>query len=368
MSQHAERCQRAQLEMQRQDVDWLLIPHSTDLKYLIGYAHRQSERLALFLVPREGVPVLVVPSFEIATVERYATFFDIAGWTETEDPVALVASILQRGPARRVAVGEELHAVFLLKIQAALTESRFNPATPVMARLRMIKAADEVTALRTAAERTDAALTALLDQPLLNMTELDVIRFLHAQLLERGFEAVGTGIVGAGPNAASPHHRTSNRSLQPGDAVVVDFGGSLGGYRSDMTRTFHLDEPSQDFRRVYDIVREAQQRAFEAVRPGVTAESIDAIARDHISEQGYGPYFLHRTGHGIGLDGHEAPYLVKGDSTVLEEGMTFSIEPGIYLRDRFGVRIEDIVVVTRNGAERFNQFSRDLIVISATAG
>lgn len=367
MSQYTERCQRLQSEMERQGIDWLLIPHSTDLKYLIGYMHRQSERLALFLVPRAGVPVFVVPSFETAVVERYATFFEIAGWTETEDPVALVASILRRNSARRVGVGEQLHAIFLLKIQAALPDSLFVPATSVMARLRMVKAPDEVAALRTAAERTDGALAALLDQPLHRLTELDVIRFLHAHLLENGFEAVGTGIVGAGPNAASPHHKTSSRPLQPGDSVVVDFGGSLAGYRSDITRTFHLGEPSEEFRQVYEIVREAQQRAFEAVRPGVTAESIDAVARDFITERGFGPDFLHRTGHGIGLDGHEAPYLVKGDSTVLEEGITFSIEPGIYLKDRFGVRIEDIVVVTRDGAERLNQFPRDLKVIS-TAG
>jgi Xaa-Pro aminopeptidase len=174
---------------------------------------------------------------------------------------------------------------------------------------------------------------------------------------------VGTGIVGAGENGASPHHKTGTRALQKGDAVVVDFGGSLKDYRSDITRTFHIGEPSDEFRRVYEIVRVAQQRAFEAVRPGVTAEQIDNVARSYITEHGYGDFFLHRTGHGIGLDGHEAPYLVGGDLTALEEGMTFSIEPGIYLKGKFGVRIEDIVVVQKNGAERLNNFARDLTVV-----
>jgi len=195
------------------------------------------------------------------------------------------------------------------------------------------------------------------------MTELDVIRFLHAQLLQNGHEVVGTGIVGSGPNSASPHHKTSTRRLNLGEAVVVDFGGALKDYRSDITRTFHLGEPPDEFRRIYDIVREAQHRAFEAVHPGVTAEAIDRVARGFIAQHGYGDYFLHRTGHGIGLDGHESPYLVSGDTTMLEEGMTFSIEPGIYLKGKYGVRIEDIVVVTRDGAERLNHFPRELRVL-----
>lgn len=364
MSEHAERCRRAQAIMAAHNIDWLFVTHSTDLKYLIDYTHRQSERLTLFLLPREGWPTLIVPSFEIPVVEKYATFFETEGWSESEDPVVRIASrVGGNGAGKTIAVGDQLYATFLLRIQAALPEARYMQGGTVLSRLRMIKASDEVERLRAAGRAADEALRALLQQPLPGMTELEVIRFLHAHLLTNGHEAVGTGIVGAGENAASPHHKTGGRKIQEGDALVIDFGGTFKDYRSDITRTFHLGEPSQEFRRIYAIVQTAQQRAFEAVRPGVTAEYIDNVARSYITEQGYGEYFLHRTGHGIGMDGHEAPYLVAGDRTVLEEGMTFSIEPGIYLKGKFGVRIEDIVVVRSQGAERLNEFPRDLMVI-----
>ncbi len=363
MTSYAERCTRIQAEMAAQNVDWLLVTHSTDLKYLIGYTHRQSERLLLYMVPRQGRPKMVVPSFELSVVEKYATFFDLVGWQETEDPAAKVAGIIGSG-ARTLAIGDQLYAVFLLRIQSALPGARYVPGNNVVAPLRMVKDADEIARLRAAAQAADNAVAALLGQPLVGLTERDVIRFLHEQLLQNGHEAVGTGIVGAGPNSASPHHKTSDRRLQPGEAVVIDFGGSLNEYRSDITRTFHLGAPPKEFAEIYEIVRTAQQGAFEAVRPGVTAESIDRVARDYITQQGYGEYFLHRTGHGIGLDGHESPYLVGGDTTVLREGMTFSIEPGIYLKGKFGVRIEDIVVVTANGAERLNHAPRELKVVS----
>jgi Xaa-Pro aminopeptidase len=232
-----------------------------------------------------------------------------------------------------------------------------------MSTLRMQKEHSELDALQTAARYTDQALEALLSEPVAGWTELKIRGFLHNELLRRGCESVGTGIVGGGPNSASPHHRTGEQKVQAGDALVVDFGGSFRGYRSDMTRTFHVGKPDGEFVEVYEVVREAQARAIAAIYPGVTAETIDQAARKFIRERGYGPQFLHRTGHGIGLDGHEHPYLVEGNKTVLKPGMTFSVEPGIYLAGRFGVRIEDVVRVTENGAERLNRFSHDLIVI-----
>jgi Xaa-Pro aminopeptidase len=345
-------------------IDWIFVTHSTDLKYLINYTHRQSERMTLFLLPQEGRPTLLVPSFEMTVVEKYASFFDVEGWDETEDPVAHVAShVGGQGAGKTIAIGDQLYAVFLLRIQAALPAARWVQGGMILARLRMIKDSEEIASLRGAAHGADRSLQALLAQPLSGKTELDVIRFLHAQLLQNGHETIGTGIVGAGENGASPHHKTSTRTLEVGQAVVIDFGGGSKDYRSDITRTFHIGEPSAEFRRVYEIVQEAQQRAFEAVRPGVWAEDIDATARSYISQQGYGAYFLHRTGHGIGLDNHEPPYLVEGDVTVLEPGMMFSIEPGVYLKGQFGVRIEDIVMVTPTGAERLNEFPRDLTVV-----
>jgi Xaa-Pro aminopeptidase len=363
MSVYEQRSRRAQAEMAAQGIDWLLITHSTDLKYMVGFAKRQSERLALFMLPREGPARMVVPSFEIPVFQAYAGSFELVGWQETENPVDKVREIVGAGSSV-IAVNDHLHSIFLLRIQAALTQSTFVPGERILGKLRMHKTADEIASLRRAAEGADRSLAALFDQPLLKMTELDVIRFLHAQLLQNDHEEVGTGIVGAGPHSASPHHKTSDHPLQLGEAVVVDFGGGAGGYRSDMTRTFHLGEPSRRFRQVYEIVRQAQQLAFEAVRPGVTAESIDRVARDHITQAGYGEYFLHRTGHGIGLDSHEPPYLVSGDDTVLQEGMTFSVEPGIYIAGEFGVRIEDIVAVTAQGAERLNQSPRELKIVN----
>lgn len=344
--------------------DWLFIPHSTDLRYLIGYAHRQSERLTLLLIPAEGRPYLLLPSFEMPVVEKYATYFDLLGWEENESPVGKIGKVVgEQGIGKTVLIGDPLHALFLLRIQDELSQARFKPGSLVMAKLRMLKTPDEIALLRRTGRSADQALQALLEQPLREMTEKDVLRFLHTALLADGHESVGTGIVGGGPNSASPHYRTGDRRLQRGDALVIDFGGSYKGYRSDTTRTFHIGEPSEDFKKTYQIVKDAQQLAFEAVRPGMRAEEIDLIARSYIADHGFGEFFLHRTGHGIGMDGHEPPYLVEGDKTKLEEGFTFSIEPGIYLAGRYGIRIEDIVAISNGAGERLNNFSRDLQVI-----
>ena len=364
MTIHQERCQRAQQAMVQKNIDWLFVSHSTDLLYLIGFTKRPSERLALLMIPQSGRPQMVVPAFELDVFEKYARFFDLVGWQETENPVRKVGDIVGGdGAGQTIAIGDHLHSAFLLRIQAILSQADYREGYEILAHLRMKKTQDEINHLRSAAHGADRSLEALFDQPLFEMTELDVIKFLHAQLLQNGHESVGTGIVGAGANGASPHHKTSQRPLQRGDAVVVDFGGGLNGYRSDMTRTFQLGEPADEFREIYEITKEAQQLAFEAIKPGVTAETIDEVARTYITQRNYGDYFLHRTGHGIGLDGHEYPYIIAGDQTVLQEGMTFSVEPGIYLKGKYGVRIEDIVVVTATGAERLNQFPRDLRVV-----
>jgi D-alanyl-D-alanine dipeptidase len=287
-----------------------------------------------------------------------------APWTEVENPAHLVASLVpDRTPTTTIAVGGQLYTYFLLRLQAAMPEGRFVVGDLVMEPVRMRKSSQEVELLRAASHCADAVWEALIELPLLGMTEKEILAHVHRLLLEKGHEAVGGGIVGIGANGASPHHHVSDRRVAKGDAVVADFGGTRKDYRSDLTRNFHVGPPDDEFLRVYEIVNEANQKAFEAVRPGVTAETLDRIARDHITQAGYGEAFLHRLGHGIGLDGHEAPYLVSGDRTVLDEGMTFSIEPGIYLEGRFGVRIEDIVVVTSGGAERLNESSHTLTVL-----
>ncbi|MCC6805014.1 MAG: aminopeptidase P family protein [Anaerolineae bacterium] len=364
MTAYEQRAERAQRLMQERGIDWLFVSHSTDLLYLIGFTKQQSERLVLLMIPRDGRPKMVVPGFETSVFQKYATFFDLVGWEETENPVEKVAALVGGDASgKTIAIGDQRHALFLLRIQQVLSGANYRPGQEITAQLRMIKTPDEVAQLRIAAEGADRSYEALFTQSLAGMSELEVLRFLHAQLLANSHQTVGNGIVGAGAHGASPHHKTSDTRLQMGDAVVVDFGGGVNGYRSDITRTFQLGEPADEFRKIYEITREAQQLGFEAVKPGVTTEYIDEVTRGYIARHGYGDYFLHRTGHGIGLDGHESPYLVKGDQTMLREGMTFSIEPGIYLAGKYGVRIEDIVVVTATGGERLNQSPRELRII-----
>ncbi len=363
MNDYAERARRAQAALAAANCDWLFVSHSTDLLYLIGFTKRPSERLALLLLPREGRARMVVPGFEVPVFQPYAGFFDLIGWEETEDPVAKVAEVVGAGAGQSIAIADQLHTVFTLRLQAALGGARWLEGNRILARIRMVKTASEIDALRQAAAKTEDVLASLFAQPVAGKTELEVLRFLHSGLAEQGLELSGGGIVGAGPHSASPHHKTGERRLAAGDALVIDFGGGWRGYRSDITRSFHIGDAPDEYQRIYRIVREAQQLAFEATRPGVTTAQIDTVARDHISAQGYGPAFLHRTGHGVGMDGHEHPYLVQGDSTVIEEGMVFSVEPGIYLAGKYGVRIEDVVAVTATGAERLNHFPRELRIL-----
>jgi Xaa-Pro aminopeptidase len=349
------RFDRVRAALAEQEIDCLLVGPSTDMVYLIDFPVRQSERMTIIVIPQEGTPRLVMPSFELDRVASLAPLFEPAPWEDGTDPAPLLASLLPEGDGATVAVGGQLFTHFLLRIQAAAPNARYVSGDLVMEPVRMRKSPYELEALQAASEAADAVFEELLTLPLAGRSERELLADIHRLLLEKGHDTIGGGIVGVGPNGAAPHHQVSDRRIEQGDPVVVDFGGVRGNYRSDITRTFHVGEPTDEFRAVYDIVDEANQAGFEAVRPGVSAGEIDLRTRDRIAEAGFGPQFLHRTGHGIGLDGHEAPYLVRGDDTVLEPGMTFSIEPGIYLEGRFGVRIEDIVAVTADGAERLNR-------------
>ncbi len=358
------RCRRAQEALQRAGIDYLLVGPSADLFYLIGLNRPQSERLTLLVLPAAGDIRLILPSFERALAEPLASFFVLDPWEETEDPTARVRSCLpDSGRGQRIGVADKLFVHFLYRLQAAVPGSDFVSGGRILEQVRMHKEPYEIDQMGRAGAAADRVFAELLRQPLAGTSEADLKARIMGMLTEFGHDTAGGAIVGAGSNGASPHHHVGPRELSAGDAVVIDFGGSVGGYWSDMTRTLHIGEPGAKFRKVYDVVRDANQKAFEHVRPGVTAESIDHIARGVIAEAGYGAYFLHRTGHGIGLEIHEPPYLVGGSQTIIEEGMTFSIEPGIYIRGEFGIRIEDIVAVTRQGAQRFNQSSHALQVV-----
>jgi len=267
--------------------------------------------------------------------------------------------------ASAVAVSDGMLALHLLGLQRELTRASFRPAGPVVAELRVRKDAGEIEALARAGRADDEAFRRIALERLEGRSEEDVARSLRAHLVEAGHDEALFWIVGSGPNGASPHHEPAGRTLRRGEPVVLDFGGRAGGYCSDMTRTVTLGEPDDpEVREVYAVVAEAQEAAFRAVKPGMAAEDIDRAARDVIDEGGYGQAFIHRTGHGIGLDEHEEPYIVAGNGAPVEPGMCFSIEPGVYLAGRFGVRIEDIVVVTDDGAQRLNHAPRELATLS----
>ncbi|MCI0637362.1 MAG: aminopeptidase P family protein [Actinobacteria bacterium] len=340
----------------------LLVSPGPDLAYLTGHTPRPLERLTLLILAVGKDPVMVVPALERPSAEDApgSSGIEIVDWRDADDPHRLVAKVL---PSGRYAVTDQTWASHLLALDLATADCLFVAAGTTLPLLRAVKDADEVDRLRAAARAADAAFAEVVGMPFGGHTELEIAGELERLLRSHGHQRVDFTIVGSGPNSASPHHGSGARTIELGDAVVMDFGGVLDDYCSDITRTVVVGEPTEELRRVYDVVRAAQQKAFDAVRPGVAAQEVDRAARAVIVEAGYGDLFVHRTGHGIGLEIHEPPYIVEGDTTPLEAGMTFSNEPGIYLERRFGVRIEDQVVVTPEGGERLNEASRELTIV-----
>jgi Xaa-Pro aminopeptidase len=361
---YADRLQRAQDEARRQAVAALLIGPSADLVYLIGFNAHESERLNLLIVPEQGDPVMVMPVLEAPLLRsrQHLLEIDIQAWEETHSPAELVARVVGDAGGKTLAVSDELWSVFLLRLQAAITGADWVPAGGVMRQLRLIKDGREIELLQEAARRTDDAWIEFITTSITGLTERQAMDRLSELTRARGLEG-GFGICASGPNSASPHHHPGDRVIQPGDTVIFDWGGTLEGYNSDVTRTVHIGEPDEEYRRVYDLVLAANQATLDAVRPGVPCERLDEVAREVISQAGYGEFFLHRVGHGLGLSVHEEPYLVGGNTLPLQAGMVFSDEPGIYLAGRFGVRIEDAVLCTDTGGLRLNEAPRELTVM-----
>lgn len=360
---YAERLRRAQAEIAKQGIDLLAIGPGSDLLYLTGINAHLSERLNLLLLPKTGRAAFIVPVLEAPNMADRAEIVDMRQWSETESPTALAATIVAGFGGNRIAVGDELWSSFLLRLQTALPAAAWEPAMAVMRSLRMQKDAYEIGRLREVAQRTDAAWHRFIESgPISGLTETETMTRLMGFMTEQGLKA-GFGICASGPNSAAPHHHTGDRVIAQGDVVIFDWGSTLDGYHSDITRTIVVGEPTDEFRKVYEIVTRANQATFDAVRPGATCESLDRAARDLITAAGYGPQFLHRVGHGLGLDVHEEPYLVAGNTMPLQVGMCFSDEPGIYLEGNFGVRIEDAVICTETGAERLNNANRAITVM-----
>jgi Xaa-Pro aminopeptidase len=351
--------------LREQGIDALLVGPSADLRYLVGYHALPLERLTMLVVPADGEPLLVVPQLEAPrAVDSGATeLVALAPWSETDDPISRVVDhLVTSGAARgRLAVQDRLWSAFTLGLQAALPGASWVAGSEVMRRLRMVKSGDEVRALREVAAAIDAVHAQVPELLRAGRTEAEVGRDI-GELILRDHEEINFIIVASGPNGASPHHETGDRVLSPGDAVVVDIGGTRAGYCSDMTRNYAIGELPYGYEALHRTLEEAQRTAVRAVRPGVTAASIDAAARDLITDAGYGERFVHRTGHGIGIEEHEEPYIVDGNDERLTPGMAFSVEPGIYVPDRYGARIEDIVVVTDDGVEALNLRPREVVV------
>jgi Xaa-Pro aminopeptidase len=359
---YADRLQRAQQEMVRQGIDLLVVGASADLRYLIGFDGHESERMSVLVLPRSGVPHYVAPGLEAPLLHAQRDLIEIVPWEETEDPAAKVAAVAGPAAEGTIAVGDELWSVFTIHLQARMPRARWTEGGQLLRPLRMIKDEREIALLAEAARRTDESWEEFLTTAISGLTEWEVRERLMGLLAARGLSPVFCNI-GSGPNGASPHQTASDRVVGPGDAVVCDWGGTLEGYNSDVTRTAHVGEPSPEFVSAYEAVLAANQAALDVVRPGVACQEVDRAARAVLTEAGYGEAFIHRTGHGLGLSLHEEPYLVEGNTLPIEEGMVFSDEPGVYFPGQFGIRIEDTVVCTADGGRRLNEATRTLRVM-----
>ncbi|TDB95043.1 Xaa-Pro peptidase family protein [Actinomadura sp. 7K534] len=343
----------------------VLLTPGPDLRYVTGYDAKELERLTCLVVPAEGEAFLVVPRLELPAAQESpagSLGLELVPWDETDDPYELVARRLPRG-VRTVGVGDRMWAVMALRFRAAMPDAEQVAAGGVLRGLRMRKSAAEVAALREAGAAIDRVHRRVPDLVKAGRTEREVARDVAEAILAEGHTRVDFVIVGSGPNGASPHAEPSDRVIRPGEPVVVDIGGTMpSGYCSDSTRNYCVGEPPAEYREYYAVLEEAQRASSAAVRPGATPEAVDAAARDLIAAAGHGEHFFHRTGHGIGLESHEDPYIVAGNLEPLEPGMAFSIEPGIYPGPH-GARIEDIVVCTEDGHESVNHTERGLVIV-----
>ncbi len=362
---YADRLRRASAEAAARGIGALLITPSADYEYLLGYRAPALERLTCLILPVDGTPALVLPRLEEPLARHamggLADGLEIVPWGETDDPFRLVSARL--GGVLRVGLQDQMWSRFVLQLHALLDPAELVDASPAIGAVRRIKQPEEVDRLRAAAAAADAAMLGITAERLSGRSEAEVSRRVNELLLAAGHDTADFAIVGSGPNSASPHHEPGERVIAAGDAVVLDIGGTRAGYCSDTTRTAFVGEPPPDFAALYEVLRLAQAAACAAVAPGVLARDVDRAARRIIEEAGYGEAILHRTGHGIGIEVHEEPYIVESNAEPLVAGHAFSVEPGIYIVGQWGARIEDIVVCTDAGGERLNTTSTELFIV-----
>ncbi len=363
------RIARARAVMEEKNVDTLMLSVGSDLPYFCGYEAMPLERITMLVVPREGDATLVVPGLEMARVRERPEVFSIRPWGETEDPIAIIANLA--GPAAKVAVGDHMWAGFLVDLIAAMPSTSFGRASTVTSALRSVKDANEIERLRAAGAAVDRIAARLQNGEidLIGKTEAEVSAELGRQIVAEGHDRVNFAIVAAGENAASCHHHAGDRIIREGENVLCDFGGTLVGddgvgYCSDITRNvWTSDRPDREYLEAYAVLHEAQAASVRSATVGTPAEEVDSVGRQKIADAGYGSYFVHRTGHGIGVEAHEDPYIVEGNSVPLVAGNAFSIEPGIYIPGKWGMRLEDIVAATNDGPDALNLADHHLAVL-----
>ncbi len=349
--------------MAEQDIDALLLSVGHDLPYLTGYTAMPLERLTMLVVPRADRATMLIPALEAPRVRDLPEVFELAPWGETQDPVAMAARLVTG--SRRIAVGDQMWARFLVELLAHLPGVEYTRAVDVVGPLRMSKDPAEIDALAAAAAAVDRIAGELQrgEIPLVGRTEAEVSAHLGRRILDEGHERVNFAIVAAGENAASPHHHAGSRVIAEDEIVLCDFGGTMNGYCSDTTRCVFTGEIPVEIAEAYDVLHEAQRVGVAAGVVGTPCEEVDRVTRSVIDAAGYGRYFIHRTGHGIGLEEHEDPYIVEGNARPLEAGHAYSVEPGIYVPGRWGMRLEDIVVATDDGPRRLNNSDHALISV-----
>jgi Xaa-Pro aminopeptidase len=365
VSMYVERLERARKVMAERGVDVLLVSVGHDLPYLTGYMAMPLERLTMLVVPRDGDATMVVPRLEAPRVVAQPGVFTLRPWEETEDPTAIVAALA--GGAATAAVGDQMWARFLVELLPQLPGTEFRRAVEVVGPLRMVKDAAEIAALRAAGAAADRVADQLHggEIPLVGRTEAQVSQDISARLVAEGHDKVNFAIVAAGPNAASPHHHAGGHVITRDEIVLCDFGGTMDGYCSDTTRCVFTGDVPAEIAEAYAVLSEAQAASVASAVVGTPCEDVDRAARDIIAAAGYGDQFVHRTGHGIGMEEHEDPYIVAGNRRPLEPGHAFSVEPGIYVGGRWGMRLEDIVVATPTGPEALNASDHRLVSVDA---
>ena len=362
---YADRLARVREAMDEQGVDALLLSVGHDLPYLTGYLAMPLERLTLLVVPRDAEATLLIPRLEAPRVTPQPGVFELAPWNETDDPTALAAALIPGGAGARrsIAVGDQMWARFLVELLPQLPGAEFRRAVDVVGPLRMRKDPAEIEALAAAGAAVDriAAEQQAGRIPLVGRTEADVSAELSARIIAEGHDKVNFAIVAAGENAASPHHHAGQRVIGENEIVLCDFGGTMAGYCSDITRCVVTGEVPTDIADAYAVLLEAQAAGVAAATVGTPCEDVDRATRQIIADAGYGDYFVHRTGHGIGMEEHEDPYIVEGNGRLLEPGHAFSIEPGIYVPGKWGMRLEDIAVATADGPRSLNTADHRLV-------